>query len=208
MSQSPKFWDRIAARYAKAPIRDEAVYNEKLEITQRYLSSEMNVMEFGCGTGTTAIAHAPFVAQYLAVDLSSKMLEFAQSKAKAAGITNLSFKQMAIEDFVDEANQFDVVMAHSVLHLLESPQDAIAKVYKLLKPGGIFVTSTACVGEGSSVFKVLLPFGRFLRLIPHVCIFDRQTLESYFTDAGFAVEFQRPKVKKEAAFIILKKPPA
>ncbi len=40
-----------------------------------------------------------------------------------------------------------VVMAHSVLHLLEDKEQAIADIHNMLKPSGIFVTSTACIGD-------------------------------------------------------------
>jgi len=35
----------------------------------------------------------------------------------------------------------------SVLHLMEEKEGAIAKVYRLLKPGGVFATSTVCLGD-------------------------------------------------------------
>ena len=35
----------------------------------------------------------------------------------------------------------------SVLHLLEEKEGAITKVYLLLKPSGVFATSTVCLGD-------------------------------------------------------------
>ena len=59
MNQSVKFWDKIADKYSKQPIVDEASYQKKLQITQEYFKPDMEVLEFGCGTGSTAIIHAP-----------------------------------------------------------------------------------------------------------------------------------------------------
>ncbi len=78
---SPKFWDRIADKYSKKPVPDEAVYQKKLRITRDYLRPDSEVLEFGCGTGSTAIAHAPFVSRILANDISSRMIEIAERKA-------------------------------------------------------------------------------------------------------------------------------
>ncbi|MEM6403851.1 MAG: SAM-dependent methyltransferase, partial [Cyanobacteria bacterium P01_D01_bin.116] len=58
MSNSAKFWDNIAEKYSKDPIADEAAYQKKLQVTQEYFKPDMEVLEFGCGTGGTAIIHA------------------------------------------------------------------------------------------------------------------------------------------------------
>src|SRR5215217_1657238 len=56
-----RFWDNLAERYARQPIADEAAYQTKLDITRSYLHPDMAVLEFGCGTGSTALQHAPHV---------------------------------------------------------------------------------------------------------------------------------------------------
>jgi len=74
MGQSEKFWDKISARYAKQPIADEAAYQTKLQVTREYLEPEMEVLEISCGTGSTAIIHAPYVKHIRAIDISPKMI--------------------------------------------------------------------------------------------------------------------------------------
>ena len=54
MAKSEQFWDKTAERYAKSPVSDEATYQRKLAETQSYFTPGMRVLEFGCGTGTTA----------------------------------------------------------------------------------------------------------------------------------------------------------
>ena len=61
MNRESKFWDKIADRYSKSPVADEESYQRKLQVTREYLRPDMKVLEFGCGTGSTAITHAPFV---------------------------------------------------------------------------------------------------------------------------------------------------
>ncbi len=88
MPRSSQFWDRHAAGYAKRPVDDETIYQKKLKITQGYLKPDMEVLEFGCGTGTASIIHAPFVRHIRAIDMSAKMLAIARGKATTGNVTN------------------------------------------------------------------------------------------------------------------------
>ena len=51
MDKSARFWDRIAERYSKRPISDEAAYQKKLQVTREYLRPDMELLEIGCGKG-------------------------------------------------------------------------------------------------------------------------------------------------------------
>ena len=75
----------------------------------------------------------------------------------------------------------------------------------MLKPGGIFVTSTACLGDTMRFFKIIGPIGRFLRLLPLVKVFTKKELEDSFTDAGFEIDYQWQPGKGKAVFIVAKK---
>lgn len=205
MKTSDKFWDKIAEKYAKQPIADEASYQQKLQITQSYFQPDMEVLEFGCGTGSTAIIHAPYVKQIRAIDISGKMIAIAQGKAEAENINNITFEQLTIEELSVADGTFDVVLGLSILHLLENKEEAITKVHKMLKPGGFLVTSTACLGDNMQWFKLIAPIGNFLNLIPLVQVFNTQDLVNSFTDAGFTIDYQWQPGKGKAVFIVAKK---
>jgi ubiquinone/menaquinone biosynthesis C-methylase UbiE len=205
MNQSSRFWDRIAERYARRPIADEAAYQKKLQVTREYFQPDMEILEFGCGTGSTAIAHAPYVRHIQAIDISSKMLEIAQRKADAEGISNISFEQSTIEKFSVPDQALDAVLGLSILHLLDSREEVIARVHKILKPGGVFVSSTACIGDMMKFFKVIAPLGKFLRLMPLVRVFTAKELVDSLIDAGFAIDYQWQPGKGKSLFIVAKK---
>ena len=206
MTTSTKFWDKIADKYSKQPIADEASYQKKLQVTQGYFKPDMSVLEFGCGTGSTAIIHAPYVKHIRAFDISSAMIKIAQDKAKAQNIDNVTFEQLTIEELEAEDCSYDAVLGLSILHLLENKETAIAKVYKMLKPGGIFVTSTACMGDAMGWFKLIAPIGKALGFFPLVRVFTAQHLIDSLTDAGFAIDYQWQPSKDKAIFIVAKKP--
>ena len=205
MKTSPKFWDNIAERYSEQPIADEAAYQKKLQVNRQYFQSDMEVLEFGCGTGSTAINHAPSVKHIQAIDISSKMIEIAQDKAEAAGIKNISFQKSTIETFDAPNQHFDIVLGLSILHLLDNKEAMIAKIHKMLKPEGVFVTSTACLGDTMGWFRFIAPIGNFLGLLPLVKVFTVKELEESLVNANFEIDYQWQPGKGKSVFIIAKK---
>lgn len=203
---SAKFWDRIADRYARRPIGNEAAYQKKLRITQDYLRPDMDVLEFGCGTGSTALVHAPFVKHILAIDISSKMIGIAEEKARVAGVENVTFRTAAIDTFEAPDASYDAVLGLSILHLLHDRDAAIAKVHQMLKPGGVFVSGTACIADTMSFFKVIAPVGHWLGLLPLVKIFSEKDLKNSLIGNGFEIEQDWRPEKSPSVFVVAKKP--
>lgn len=204
MENTAGFWDKIAEKYAKQPIEDEASYEHKLEVTRRYLTPNSNVLEFGCGTGSTALLHTPFVHHILGIDFSKGMIDIAQTKLTNTDINNVSFKQMSIGDSNSDS-QYDVIMGMSALHLLSDKDAVIRKIYDLLPEGGAFISSTACLGDFLKLFKIIGPIGRWLGLLPLVKVFTEDELIKSIKNAGFSVEYQWRPGKSKAVFIVAKK---
>ena len=206
MDPSTRFWDKIAERYARQPIADEAAYQKKLEATRGYLRPESDVLEFGCGTGSTAIAHAPQVRSIHAIDISSKMIGIARARAEAAGVANVVFEQGSIEAADIASQSLDVVLGLSILHLLKNRDAVIAKVRSILKPGGVFISSTICIGDSMGFLRLLLPVGRALGLIPMVRVFTRAALVDSLQKAGFEIDYEWQPAKRAAVYIVARKP--
>ena len=207
MAESAAFWNNIADRYAADPIADEAAYQAKLAETRRHFRPDMELFEFGCGTGSTALVHAPYVRHIHAVDFSQRMLEIARGKAEAAGVSNVTFEQGDIATMAIPPTRYDIVLALSVLHLLADRDAAIRKVHHMLKPGGLFVSSTACLGDTPFRFiRYVAPLGRALGKLPQLDIMTPAQLRRSITSAGFTIEHDwRPK-PNAALFLIARKP--
>jgi 2-polyprenyl-3-methyl-5-hydroxy-6-metoxy-1,4-benzoquinol methylase len=203
-----RFWDRLADRYARQPIADEAAYQRKLQITRDHLRPDMTLLEFGCGTGGTAISHAPYVQHIRAIDFSEAMLSIARSKAAAAGVGNVRFERADITDFVAPDASFDVILGLSILHLLADKDAVLAKVFRLLKPGGIFISSTTCVGDTMGLFKTIAPLGKALGLLPRLDVMTTGELVGSLGRAGFVIEQQWQPGKGKAVFIVAAAGPA
>lgn len=205
MSTEAKFWDRFSKRYAAARIRDPESYEIKLSKTREYFTPESEVVELACGTGTTAIAHAPYVRRIRATDISPKMIDICKEKAAAAGVTNVDFECIGIDDFKQPDGTVDVVMMHSILHLVPDVPAVLRKGYEMLKPGGVLVSSTGCAAEAGILLRILIPILRVFGFAPYVNYFTQKELEQMFTDAGFDLEHVWRPGKKAAVFVIGRK---
>lgn len=205
MPASSRFWDRIAERYARKPVPDEAVYQRKLAITRDYFRPEMDVLEIGCGSGKTAVSHAPFVHHIHGIDGSGKMIEIARRNSHDANAANASFEQATIEGFTAADGQFDAVLALSVLHLLDDWRAIIGKVSRMLKPEGIFVTSTVCMGDSNALLKFVLSTGGRLGVIPRVQFLAPSELTQALQDAGFVIEHHWEPADQPTVFVVAKK---
>ncbi|MDY6941944.1 MAG: class I SAM-dependent methyltransferase, partial [Pseudomonadota bacterium] len=177
----------------------------KLEMTRAFLRPDMAVLEFGCGTGSTAIAHAPFVKHIQAIDVSSKMIEIAQRKAAENAIENVTFRHAAIDRIDIPDCSLDAVLGLNVLHVLANWQEIPARVHRMLKPGGVFVSSTMCLGDSMKFLKYVVPIGKALGLMPAVKVFTTGELLSALTAAGFKIEKQWQPAKNTPVFIVAKK---
>ena len=116
MQNAAKFWDRVAQKYTKSPIADMDVYTYTLERTRSYLSPSDNILEVGCGTGSTALLLAGDVRQITASDLSSNMIKIASEKAQDQGISNVKFVTAELFDSAIETGPYDSVLALNLLY--------------------------------------------------------------------------------------------
>lgn len=204
MADQARFWDRIAAKYATQPIADAAVYERKLAQTRARLRPDWEIVEFGCGTGNTAIAHAAHVAQVHAVDFSAKMLAFGEDRARREGIDNITFERASVAGFAP-GRRYDAVLMLSLLHLLADWRGAIDKARALVRPGGIFVTSTTCLAEYPALLRLGLRLARPFGLVPEVAVITPEALTEAIAARGFDIEENWQPAPRKAHFIIARR---
>jgi 2-polyprenyl-3-methyl-5-hydroxy-6-metoxy-1,4-benzoquinol methylase len=207
MAERAWFWDRLATRYARMPIADPASYAIKLARTRQFFTPDSRVLEFGCGTGSTAIAHAPHVAHIAGIDYSARMIEIARQRAAEAGAQNVRFDQATLAEFDSPPASWDVVMGMSILHLLPDRGETLARVHALLKPGGVFISSTICLGDGPRWTRLLAPVMRSLPRLPDIAVLSQAQLAAEMEAAGLTLEHQWCPGPNRASFMIARKPP-
>lgn len=205
MDASPRFWDRIARRYARLQVPDEAAYRHKLAETRARLTPEMEVLEIGCGTGSTALAHAPHVRRILALDISENMIAIARDRAVEAGAENVTFRRTGIGAFEAPPASYDAVLALNLLHLVEDRDALLRHIHDWLRPGGMLVSSTICIGDFMGWFRYVGPLGYRLRLLPMVRVFTEAELDRSLSAAGFETECRWQPKPRRPVFLISRK---
>jgi len=200
------FWDKIAEKYYRQPIGDQAAYRHKLEVTRSFLSPDFEVLEIGCGTGSTAIRHAPFVTHIRATDSSETMIDIGRRQATEAGVSNVTFQRASIDQIEAPLGPVDVVMAMSLVHLLDDWRGGLARIYDLVKPGGSFISSTVCADGGKRFLKPVVPLMRALGLAPDVSFIKSNDLRQALLDVGFEIEVDWQPKRNAALFLVAKKP--
>lgn len=202
-AKDARFWDKLADKYSRQPISDQETYEKKLDITRTYLTPESDVFEFGCGTGSTAILHAPHVRSILATDVAPNMIEIGRQRAREAGAENVALECTDIETYDPQARRFDVVLGLNIIHLCRDPLAVMQKAKDLLKPGGYFIQSTVCLKDAMPVAPFIIPVMQLIGKAPHVKFMKRDQLFEMMDVAGFhVVETFRPDKKMSAEFIV------
>lgn len=158
-----KFWDLMSNNLDKTEKRLEQIFIKVLKNTKKYLKEQDVVLDYGCGTGLICNEIAGNVKKIYAIDISSKMLDIAKRKAVDRNIENVDFAQTDIFDARYKRESFDVILAFGILHLLVDNNRVIQRINELLKPGGLFISSTPCLGE-KMAFLTKIQFYPYLLL--------------------------------------------
>ena len=185
--RSATFWDKAAAKYARAPISDMAAYQETLQKIRAVLRPEDRVLEIGGGTGSTALELAGGVADYLGTDISPNMIDIARAKVPPDG-ASLRFEVASAEALPE--GEFDVVIALNLLHLLDDSAAVLQQIFGGLPKGGRLITKTVLLKEAPFYIRALIPPMRALGKAPYVRNLDEATVLDEMTRAGFNVTQQ------------------
>ncbi len=191
-TKAQKFWDKQAPRFDATERRFEPVSREILSKTKTCLDAGDSLLDFGCATGIKTLELAGSVRQAYGLDISGEMIRLAEERKTGQQAANVSFSQGTIDSGELEPASFDKVVAFSVLHLLDDSDAAVRRVHELLKPGGLFISLTACFREKKTLHGRLgfLSFRLMKRLglAPlHLNLFTVQDVEQMMQRQGFQI---------------------
>jgi 2-polyprenyl-3-methyl-5-hydroxy-6-metoxy-1,4-benzoquinol methylase len=184
------FWDMNAKNMDRIAENEglkkfEARRKEKLE---KYLKAGDSVLDYGCGNGAMAIACAGTVKEILGIDYASGMVGVAKRKATDTKIGNARFMQATIFDPRLEKGSYDAVLAWGILHLVDDRPQVITRIHELLKPGGLLISATECMGEKKSAITSLLSLLMKVGIFPiGLKFFTVAELEESMSGAGLRI---------------------
>ncbi|HEX3271018.1 MAG TPA: class I SAM-dependent methyltransferase [Ktedonobacterales bacterium] len=128
----------VAAYDRKAAV-DPA--NDLALLRSQGLSAEDTLVDLGAGTGTFALAAAPFCKRIVAVDVSPTMLAALRTKAERMGITNIDYASAGFLRYQHVGDSADAVYSRNALHHLPDFWKALAlqRIASILRPGGLLL---------------------------------------------------------------------
>lgn len=176
-----------------------------MEISNRIKSSSIHTaLELAAGTGRVT-RHlrkclAPS-AKLIASDISADMLEVAKKKLKDE---NIDWQIINAQDLPFETSSLDLVVCCFGLMFVPDKLKAVAEVYRVLQPGGMFAFSTwdklETVGASSVYRNIVRPY--LIEPIPGsydlpTSMHDESTIKRLLQDSGFS-KISVEKVSKQA----------
>jgi ubiquinone/menaquinone biosynthesis C-methylase UbiE len=152
MNPNKALWERGDFTRIAAGMRDsgEALVKE-LAIT-----NGLEVLDLGCGDGTTALPAARLGANVLGVDIATNLVEAGNARAQSLGLDNCTFQEGDATDLHElEDNRFDLVI--SIFGAMFAPKPfAVAKeLVRVTRPAGRIVMGNWIPNDPTLVAQIL-----------------------------------------------------
>lgn len=155
LDKSEEFWNKASKNYDRTEERFEFIHEKARKNTKNYLKDSHIVLDYGCGTGTASCEFSSQVKKIHGIDISSEMIQKAKEKAVAMDSRNVLFEKADIFEGKFQKGSFDVILAFNMLHTVLNPQDVTCRINDLLKPDGVFISVTPCLGQKMSLLVSL-----------------------------------------------------
>lgn len=138
-----KDWDSDPQKVERARVVAEAIRNSFP------LTSKINALEYGCGTGLLSCALQSDLGQITLADTSQGMLNVLKEKIEAAGVTNMRPVMLDLSTDPLPAERYQLTYSLLTLHHIHNAKDLIGKFYTLLEPGGYLLVADLDKEDGS-----------------------------------------------------------
>jgi len=140
-------------------------------------TSELEIVDLGCGDGTLTVEMAKFATRVIGVDFNPDMLASARQRIDRLGLQNVKLLAEDVGNLSLAAESLDVVFFSQSLHHLDNPQRGFQEAARILRPGGkVLVMELATHSEEWVLEK-----------LGHKLLgFEKETLQDFMQTAGFS----------------------
>ncbi len=188
MQNNEIFWNKISSKYdLQVKNKYEQTYINTIKKTRNYLKETDVALDYACGTGITTVELARDVKQIYAIDISQDMINIAKEKSQKNNISNIKYDVTDVFDEKYSKESFDVLMAFNILYFIKDTNSVIKRINELLKPGGVFISATDCLGE-KRTFKTMIGYllGK-IGIVPSMKMFKMDQLKNIIKRNGFSI---------------------
>lgn len=120
------------------------------------ISKGLNVLDLGCGDGTTAIPGARLGASVLGVDIARNLVEAGKIRAEKEGLSNCKFQEGDATDLKELKDQsFDLVVTIFGAMFAPKPFDVAKEMVRVTRKGGRIVMGNWIPGDPTLVAQIL-----------------------------------------------------
>ena len=125
-------------------------------VAQLGITKGLDVLDLGCGDGTTAIPEAKLGANVLGVDIAKNLVEAGNARAKAEGLTNCTFQEGDATDLHElEDQRFDLVVSIFGAMFAPKPFEVAKEMVRVTRRGGRIVMGNWIPGDPTLVAQIL-----------------------------------------------------
>lgn len=143
-----KHFDKAATDWDKKERRVQLAAKISTGIARLPLSSEMDAMEYGCGTGLVGLSLAPNLGHLTTIDTSQGMLDVLQEKITEQGISNVQpFRCDLLADNYNKRH--DLIFCAMTLHHIKDVETLLQRFAKLLNKNGYLAVADLALEDGS-----------------------------------------------------------
>jgi ubiquinone/menaquinone biosynthesis C-methylase UbiE len=125
-------------------------------VAQLGITKDLNILDLGCGDGTTAIPEAKLGANVVGVDIASNLVQAGNDRLEKEGITNCIFQEGDAIDLNELKDQtFDMVVSIFGAMFAPKPFDVAREMVRVTKPGGKIIMGNWIPGDPTLVAQIL-----------------------------------------------------
>ncbi len=188
MNNSKTFWNRMAKSYDKQVDKKYGrAYADTITLSKDHLQSDFRVLDFACGTALTTIELSRSVEEIQAIDISKQMIKIAKTKALNEQALNIDFSVCDIFDKKFDHERFDAILAFNILCYFKDHEAVLNRIQKLLKPSGIFLSATDCLGQEKSILITFMIWLSKLGIMPVMNRLTMKSLKNNIQQSGFKI---------------------
>jgi SAM-dependent methyltransferase len=126
------------------------------------IGAGMQVLDLGCGDGTTAVPAARLGAQVLGVDIAANLVAAGNERARQLGLANLTFQEGDASDLNGlKDDSFDLVVSIFGAMFAPRPMDVASEMVRVTRPGGRIVMGNWIPGDPTLVAQILKISGSY-----------------------------------------------